>query len=219
MSADITTEVQGSAIQQEPVQVIQAGFGSSDSFALAQRVATALSKSTLIPKDYQSNMPNCLVALNMANRMNADPLMVMQNLVVIHGKPSWSSQFLIATANRSGKFSSLRYRFTGTKGKDDYGCICHAICNQTGEVLESTEITIAMAKAEGWYSKNGSKWQTMPEQMLRYRSAAFFVRAYAPELSLGLPMDDEVRDIIDGQVVTQRPVNLLPKNELPEVIA
>jgi hypothetical protein len=195
MSSDITTEVK----PVEAIKVIEAGLGDSDGFALAQRVATALSKSTLIPKDYQNNLPNCLVALNMANRLGADPLMVMQNLYIVHGRPAWSSQFLIATANASGKFSPLRYRFTGTKGKDDYGCVCSAVCGTTGEILESTEITIAMAKAEGWFDKSGSKWKTMPEQMLRYRSASFFVRAYAPELSLGIATDDEARDIIDAE--------------------
>jgi hypothetical protein len=152
----------------------------------------------------------------MANRLKADPLMVMQNLYVVHGRPAWSSQFLIATANASGKFGPLRYRTVGTPGKDDYGCICSAVCSQTGEVLESTPITIGMAKAEGWYSKNGSKWQTMPDQMLRYRSAAFFVRVYAPELSLGIQTEHEVADIVDGE---SRPLNrvTLTRNELPAI--
>ena len=211
MSTDLTTD-----IKPESTQVIEAGFNSSDGFALAQRVATALSKSTLIPKDYQNNLPNCLVALNMATRLDADPLMVMQNLYVVHGRPAWSSQFLIATANKSGKFSPLRYRFTGTKGKDDCGCVCSAVERETGEVLEGTEITIAMAKAEGWHSKNGSKWQTMPEQMLRYRAAAFFVRCYAPELSLGLSTREEVDDIIDVDV-TPRTVGKLTVREPKEV--
>ena len=211
MSTDLTTD-----IKPESTQVIEAGFNNSDGFALAQRVATALSKSTLIPKDYQNNLPNCLVALNMATRLDADPLMVMQNLYVVHGRPAWSSQFLIATANKSGKFSPLRYRFTGTKGKDDFGCVCSAVERETGEVLEGTEITIAMAKAEGWHSKNGSKWQTMPEQMLRYRAAAFFVRCYAPELSLGLSTREEADDIVDAEVVS-RSVGKLTIKEPKEV--
>lgn len=210
MSTDLTTDIEKATL----VKVVEAGFSDSDSFQLAQRVATALSKSTLIPKDYQNNLPNCLVALNMANRLNADPLMVMQNLYVVHGRPAWSSQFLIATANKSGKFSPLRYRFTGTKGKDDFGCVCSAIDRETGEVLEGTEITIGMAKAEGWHDKSGSKWKTMPEQMLRYRAAAFFVRCYAPELSLGLQTAEETEDIIDGEVI--RPTQgRLVRNELP----
>ena len=37
-----------------------------------------------------------LIAQNMARRMGADLLMVMQNLYVVHGRPGWSAQFLIA---------------------------------------------------------------------------------------------------------------------------
>lgn len=203
MSTDLTTTIE-QATEPQAVKVVQASFGDSSSFELAQRMAKALSQSTLIPKDYQNNLPNCLVAINMAARMRAEPLMVMQNLYVVHGRPSWSSQFLIATANESGRFSPLRYKFTGENGKDSFGCICSAVCNATGELLEGTEITLAMAKAEGWYAKNGSKWQTMPEQMLRYRAASFFVRAYAPELSLGLATREEVEDSIDGEVVSRQ---------------
>jgi hypothetical protein len=54
-----------------------------------------------------------------------------------------------------------------------------------------------MAVNEGWYGKNGSKWVTMPDLMLRYRSAAFFGRIYAPELLMGLPSAEETHDIID----------------------
>ena len=203
MSTDLTTTIE-QVPEPQAVKVVQASFGDSSSFELAQRMAKALSQSTLIPKDYQNNLPNCLVAINMAARMRAEPLMVMQNLYVVHGRPSWSSQFLIATANESGRFSPLRYKFTGEKGKDTFGCICSAVCNSTGEVLEGTEITMAMAKAEGWFSKSGSKWQTMPEQMLRYRAASFFVRAYAPELSLGLATREEIEDSIDGEVISRQ---------------
>lgn len=202
MSTDLTTTIEQTA-EPQAVKVVQASFSDASSFELAQRMAKALSQSTLIPKDYQNNLPNCLVAINMAARMKAEPLMVMQNLYVVHGRPSWSSQFLIATANESGRFSPLRYKFVGEEGKDSYGCVCTAVCNSTGEVLEGTKITIAMAKAEGWYAKNGSKWQTMPEQMLRYRAASFFVRAYAPELSLGLSTREEIEDSIDGEVISR----------------
>lgn len=203
MSTDLTTTIEQS-VEPQAVKVVQASFGDSSSFELAQRMAKALSQSTLIPKDYQNNLPNCLVAINMAARMRTEPLIVMQNLYVVHGRPTWKAEFLIATAKTSGLFSNFRYSFVGEEGKDNYGCFCTAVCNSTGEVLEGTKITIAMAKAEGWYSRSGSKWQTMPEQMLRYRAASFFVRAYAPELSLGLATREEIEDSIDGEVVSRQ---------------
>ena len=176
---------------------IQVGLTDSQSFELAQRVAKCFAMSTLVPKDYQNNLPNCVIALNMASRMGADPLMVIQNLHIVHGRPGWSAQFLIATFNKCGRFSAIRYEFVGQEGTDTWGCRAKATELATGEVLTGTTVTLAMAKKEQWYQKNGSKWQTMPEQMLMYRAASWFVRAYAPEIAMGLQTADELREVID----------------------
>lgn len=173
------------------------GFGNKQSLELALKAANILSKSTLVPVDYQNNLPNCVIALNMASRMNADPLMVMQNLYIVYGRPGWSSQFLISTFNTSGRFSALRYQWVGEKGTDSYGCIAWTIEKETSEKLEGSEVTIAIAKKEGWYDKKGSKWQTMPQQMLMYRAASWFIRAYAPELAMGMHTEEEIFDTYD----------------------
>jgi hypothetical protein len=192
--------------QTESAPVTAIGLGDSKSFDLIQRVAKCMAMSTLVPKAFQNNLPNCVIALNMAGRMSADPMMVMQNLVVVHGRPSWSAQFLIATFNKSGKFSSIRYDFFGTEGQDDWGCRAKATELSTGELLTGPLVTIALAKKEGWYQKGGSKWQTMPEQMLRYRAAAWFVRTIAPEIAMGLQTAEEMRDTYeterDGETYT-----------------
>lgn len=181
----------------QQVTDIVPGFSSLQGFELAQRAAKLLAQSSLVPKEYQGNLPNCVIALNMAARMNADPLMVMQNLYIVHGKPGWSSQFLISTFNTSGKFSALRYEWVGEEGKDSWGCRAWAIEKATGQKLVGATVTIGLAKKEGWYNKNGSKWQTMPEQMLMYRAASWFIRAYAPELAMGMHTVEELGDIVD----------------------
>jgi hypothetical protein len=181
----------------QQVTDIVPGFSSLQGFELAQRAAKLLAQSSLVPKEYQGNLPNCVIALNMAARMNADPLMVMQNLYIVHGRPGWSSQFLISTFNTSGKFSALRYEWVGEEGKDSWGCRAWAIEKATGQKLVGATVTIGLAKKEGWYNKNGSKWQTMPEQMLMYRAASWFIRAYAPELAMGMHTVEELGDIVD----------------------
>lgn len=206
------------------------GFNSLQSFELIQRAATLLSKSTLVPKEYQNNIPNCVIALNMAVRMEADPLMVMQNLYIVYGRPGWSSQFMISTFNTSGKFSALRYEWSGTPGKDNYGCRAWSIEKSTGEKLIGSTVTIELAKKEGWYGKSGSKWQTMPEQMLMYRAASWFIRAYAPELAMGMHTEDEIMDFIDvtpgdyevrveeeiKQNANTEAIDIEPQNQQPE---
>lgn len=171
-------------------------YANDSVFESAQRIAKALSASTIVPDAYRNNLPNCLVALEMAQRMAMSPLMVMQNLKIIQGSPSWSSAFIIGVLNSSGLFSTrLDWAVNGTG--DGKKCVCWAIERGTGQRLEGPEVSIQMAKDEGWYSRNGSKWKTLSELMLRYRSAAFFGRLYAPELLIGLKTEDELRDFID----------------------
>ena len=61
-----------------------------------------------------------------------------------------------------------------------------------------------MAIDEGWYSKNGSKWRTMPEQMLRYRAASFWCSTYSPELSMGMRTVEENVEDADYVDVTEQ---------------
>lgn len=182
---------------------------AAEAWALIQRKASALATSSLVPKEYANNVPNCIIAMQLADRLGADPMMVIQNLDVIHGRPSWRATFLIATVNACGRFSPLRFRFQGKEGSDDWGCRAVAKDKTDGEECVGTLITIAMAKKEGWYQKPGSKWQTMPEQMLLYRAAAFWTRAYASDLSLGMHTSDEIIDTT-GYDTTNDPPRLAP---------
>jgi len=172
----------------------------TQAFELVQRQAKMLSASTLVPKEFQGNMGNCAIALNIAKRLGADPFMVIQNIDIIHGRPSFRATFLIAMVNASGRFTPLQFRMAGDG--QSRSCVALAKDKETGEVVEGTEITMAMAKAEGWSTKSGSKWLTMPEQMLRYRAAAFFARIYAPDITLGMQTSDELRDAPEVRNVT-----------------
>jgi len=189
-------------------------FMDVSKFEQAQRVCTALVKSSLVPDAYQNNLPNALIAFGVAHRLNADPFMIMQNLHIIKGKPSFASSFLIGLVNSSGRFSPIRYEETplGKKtieyqifewvGKErrpvnkkveinDFSCTAYAKELTTGEILKSTPVTLEMAYRNGWVDKPESKWIGMAEQMARYRSAAYWVRIYAPELAAGMPTSEE----------------------------
>jgi hypothetical protein len=233
------TQIQQRAAQplEARAPAVEAGVFTLASFELLQRVAKGFALSTLVPAAYQTRivkfdrygkekdvkdnpagLSNCMIALSMAQRLGADPMAVMQNLHIIEGRPSWSSTWIIAAINASGKFSPLRFdvtdlgprtveyqssgwengeRYTKKEKVDilDMRFVAWALEKATGERLESPPVTIAQAVLEGWYTKNGSKWQTMPELMGRYRSAAFFGRLYAPEILMGLSTQEEATDL------------------------
>ncbi len=195
-------------------------FSGPVGFESAQRMAMALVSSTMVPESYRGkdNIGNAIIALEMAQRMGASPMAVMQNLHVIEGRPSWSSSFIIGALNSCNRFSPLRFRIedrgeksvsyefwdgpkgsrqkkTGTLKIQDKACIAWAYDRATNDILEGPEASLEMAIKEGWYTKNGSKWQTMPDLMLRYRAAAFFGRLYAPDVLMGMHTEEEVIDI------------------------
>lgn len=211
-------------------------------FETMQRVCKLFASSELVPEMYKISeknpiekaMANCMIAIEISQRIGASPLMIMQNMVPIYGKPSWSSKFLISTVNTCGRFNPLRFRFTekGMLGNVEYTeytktwvnnpnggkgyykndaktstfdgkkimdieCVAWTTVKGSDEILESSPISLRLAIQEGWYLKAGSKWQTMPKQMLMYRAASFWTNAYAPELSMGMKTVEEQQDIID----------------------
>ena len=167
-------------------------YSSSDTFQLAFQMAKGLSQSTLVPQQFQNNPANCLIALEQSNRLNISPMAVMQNLYIVQGKPSFSSSFIIGLINASGKYDmELQFDEEEKDGKP-YACTCWT--EKDGRKVTGIKITMDMADKEGWTKKNGSKWLTIPQVMLRYRSASFFARMNCPELSIGLYTKEELDD-------------------------
>lgn len=199
---------------EEQARAVPALSGGSEAFEVAQRMSKALSSSSIVPQDYRGNIANVMVAMEYANRLGASVLAVMQNLDVIHGRPSLRATFLIGTVNASGRFSPIRYRWQGEEGTNSWGCRAVANDRESGEECIGPLITIQTAKDEGWFQKKGSKWQTLPELMLMYRAGSWWTRVYAPDLSLGLHTTDEAEDM--GPPVAQRRQELAAVLDQPD---
>jgi hypothetical protein len=202
----MTEENNTIAVQDDVKPVEQGGIFSGDmvAFENAQRVAKGLCSSSIVPKDYQGNIGNTLIAMEIANRTNNSPMTVMQNVHIIHGKPSWSSQFVIAAINSCGLFKHpLRFRMEG-EGMS-LSCIAWTRCKEYGDIIEGPKISMQMAQQEGWLNKSGSKWKTMPELMIQYRAAKFFGNLNVPHIFMGMHTDTEQEDIKASQQVNEQP--------------
>jgi len=163
-----------------------------EKFEMAQRVAKMFASSTMVPDVFRNNVGNCMIVLNFAARVGLDPFMVFQKTYIIHGKPAIEAQLMIALINQSGRFTPLKFKFSGAGDKEQ--CTCYATEIATGEECEQT-VTWEMVQAEGWDKKPGSKWKTLKPLMFQYRAAAFFGRLYCPEALLGMATREELRDI------------------------
>jgi len=168
-------------------------FTDTRLFSEIGTIAKVLAESDIIPKHFHKNIPNVLIALEISIRMRTSPMLVMQNLYVVNGKPAWSSQYIIAVINASGKYKhELQFEISG----EGETLSCYAwTTTKDGEKLSGPTITMEMAKAEGWTTKDGSKWKTMPEVMIRYRAASFFGRIYCSDLIMGIYAEEEVATI------------------------
>ncbi|WP_141640221.1 recombinase RecT [Clostridium sp. K25] len=171
-------------------------FSSIKKFEESARMAKALAASTLVPKEYQNNISNCMIAIDTAQRLSVSPFAAMQNLYIVNGRPSWSSQFIISAINTCGRFSEpLNFKLMG----EGDGMKCYAYTkDKHGNELKGPTISIDMAKKEGWLSKGMSKWKTMPEVMIRYRAASFFGRLHCPDILMGVYTEDENKEREDS---------------------
>ena len=159
------------------------------------RMATQLSKSTIIPQTYQNKPENVIVAIGMAQKLGLDPFTIMQNLNIIKGKTSWSGSFCRTLIEKSNKFTNLHLVFVGEKGTDSYGCYMEGTDKESGQIIKGPEVNMKMARAENWTSN--TKWINMPELMLSYRATSFFARVYVPEALNGVQTTEEIEDILN----------------------
>ena len=275
MSNELQPKGNNAVVVSQPTQV---GFNFFDpvQFDTMQRVCKMFALSDLVPEIYHATMKpcatndenaariiqaenqtsltkamaNCMIAVDYAMRVGASPLMVMQNVAIIYGRPAPSSKFLIATVNSCGRFNPLKYRFTekGMLGMVDYTeyvwdnairskravskqfdgkkimdieCVAYTTAKGSDEVLESSPVSVRLAIQEGWYTKNGSKWQSMTRQMLMYRAASFWTSAYAPEISMGMKTVEEYQDIqnVEYQEIKDNPEEERKNNANKEQIS
>ena len=168
---------------------------NTKALAMINRLAERYADSDMVPQSYKGKPNNCFVALELASRMDVSPVLVMQNLYIVQGKPSWAGQACKALIDGSGKFADSEYVLVGNPADDTWGCYLQAVNVKTGKLVKGSTVTMKLAKDEGWLNKNGSKWKTMPEQMMKYRAAAFFARTECPEVLMGFQTADEVQDV------------------------
>lgn len=190
-----TSNTEYLTLQEQGQQLSVLGaFANSEQFQMAKQAAEMLASSNMVPNTYQNNPGSCFIALNTALRLRMDPLMVMQNLYVVHGNPSWSGKFAIALIQTCGKFTDIKFE-ERRDGERLVGMRLAATKKETGEECRGVWVTEEVADKEGWLKKNGSKWVSIPELMYRYRAAAFFARTECPEVLNGLSVEGEAEDI------------------------
>lgn len=197
-------------------------FEDPTTYASKIKVADALSRTPFVPESFRGKAEDCLVALDMAGRLGLNPLAVFPDIYVIDNRASFSSKFLIALVNRSGRFSRIKFeegvdgeaevtfsgwgeqrgqRKTWKEKVPNYWSIASFKELASGETFTSPRIDMKFAEKNGWIQKAGSKWQTMPQIMCRYRSASILIKSTCPEIVMGMEWADDLQDIREEKPV------------------
>lgn len=191
-------EQQEMQIEQNEIAVFNTGKTMWNDVGLAKnawKMADLISKTSVIPQQYRGKAGDCLISIDIGNRLGMSPIMVMQNSQVVQGNFTWKGAACKALIDGCGKFIESEFVFFGEEGTNSWGCYLKAKSTATGKIVIGTKVTIQMAYDEGWLTKNGSKWKTMPELMLQYRAATFFARTQCPEILMGFMTSEEVKDV------------------------
>ena len=207
---DEQNKEQTTLVVKEPTQNPNAVTMWNDAKLYNQSLAMAqtLSKSEIIPQSYKGKPADCLIAIDIANRLGLSPAIVMQNSQCVRGNFTWKGSACKAMIDGCGRYQKTRYVYVGEEGKDSYGCYLEAIDND-GDIIKGVPVTIAMAKKEGWYNKDGSKWQTMSDLMLKYRAAAFFMRTECASIAMGFLTKEEVEDVYGKQTIDNQKASVV----------
>ena len=207
---DEQNKEQNALAVKEPTQNPNAVTMWNDAKLYNQSLAMAqtLSKSEIIPQSYKGKPADCLIAIDIANRLGLSPAIVMQNSQIVRGNFTWRGSACKAMIDGCGRYQKTRYVYVGEEGKDSYGCYLEAIDND-GDIIKGVPVTIEMAKKEGWYNKDGSKWLSLPDLMLKYRAAAFFMRTECASIAMGFLTTEEVEDIYGKQTIDNQKASVV----------
>lgn len=152
----------------------------------AIELANLMSKSGIVPKDYQGNPGNIIVAIQWGAEIGLPPLQAMQNLAVINGRPALWGDAVIALVRGSGLLESIEEDMTDTS----------ATCTvkRKGEPAVSRTFAMEDAKRAGLSGKQGP-WTQYPKRMLQMRARAWALRDVFPDVLRGVHVAEEAQDM------------------------
>jgi len=160
-------------------------------FTHMMTIAEHFAASKLVPENFQRSPSDCLIAIQYAAELRINPLQFMQNSYIVHGKPGIEAKLAIALANNSGLIDGvIQYELTGEARNRS----CKAYAKMKNGDIISSVVDMDIVRSEKWDSKPGSKWKTMPDLMLQYRSAVFLIRTHFPQVIIGLQSKEELQD-------------------------
>ena len=177
----------------------------------AMRFAEVISKSAMVPKDFQGKPANTLVAIQWGMELGLAPMQALQNIAVINGKPSVYGDALLAMVRADSRCTGVNEYVEGEG--DAMTAVCIIKRAHGGEVEEiKRTFSVTQAKQARLWGKQGP-WQQYPERMLQHRARGNAIRDGFPDVIKGMVTVEEAQDMTPVNITPAQPAVQPPKLE------
>lgn len=170
-------------------------------FEGAWRIANAVVKSGMAPKGVDT-AEKAMVAIMHGLEVGMTPMMALQSIAPINGRPSVWGDGALGLCQGSGLLEWHKEYYRGAEGADDYTAVCEVKRRGDPEVKVGT-FSIADAKRAKLWGKSGP-WSDYWPRMLKMRARAFALRDGFSDVLRGLHIAEEVQDVPAGKEPRQR---------------
>lgn len=159
--------------------------------------AQALAQASLLPKQYQRNPGNVLLAMELGESLGIPPIQAITTVHVIEGKPSASAALISMLVRRAGH----QFRIKG----DDKSATAEIVRHDDPEFTYSVTWDMSRARNAGVMGKDN--WKKYPAAMLKARAITEVARDACQEALMGVQYTpEELGATVDqnGNVVESR---------------
>ncbi len=184
-----------SIVPRLPSGVAQRSFSLlPGTMAEAMEMARMIADSDFAPKQYKGKPTNVLIAIQMGADIGLKPMVALQNIAVINGRPSIWGDGALALVRGAGVVDKFKETIEGEGDKRAATCVL----KRKGDSDETVNtFSVADAKKANLWGKEGP-WSTYPDRMLKMRARSFTLRDAAPDILMGLVLTEEAMDYPDA---------------------
>lgn len=200
-------------------ELIKSGFMlEPTSMEEAWKYAEMLAKSQFVPTAFQSNQKNgdqtanVFFACQYGARLGLDPLLAVQNIAVVNGKPAVYGDLMLAICQASPQFEYCTETFDANV--NEWTCKCKRKSSPSATVRTFSLNDAVLAhyitlgangeikkqkwdyKTNAWTDDKFSPWVTNPKRMLQMRARSFALRDTFADVLKGIACREEVVDIV-----------------------
>jgi hypothetical protein len=154
-------------------------------FEEAYRFANFIASSSMIPREFQNNPANVLIAIQLGMELGVPPMQALQNIAVINGRPAIWGDLIPAIVYQS----KLCEQF------DEIGNDKEATCTVKRKGMPPIKRTFTWEDAKRAGLADKDTYKKFPARMLQMRARGYAVRDAFADVLKGVHLREELEDL------------------------